>query len=162
MGDQWYRWCIGANWGTSEMGDNWNGPIIGEKGNQWVQTMQWWTYELGDQWDGDQWDGGTNESGVGVEEAIRCGTNGMGGTWVLIEGTMRWGNNEMGTNEMGDQGCAPKEWPNMENSLSKWQFSCPDPKEGPDHQWPSLVRIRVHDNKVNYKDSSNIYQNSVG
>ena len=45
LGDQWDRGPM--RWGTSEMGDHWDGPIIAglvkwgtnEKGNQWVQTM---------------------------------------------------------------------------------------------------------------------------
>ena len=114
---------VGANWGTNEIGDQWDGGPLGlaeigwinENGDQWkggpmssnnvvldlwiggqmrMEPMRWGTIEMGD-----QWVGGTNEMGDqwnGWYMGVIWGTNEMGGWWV--GGPMRWG-----TNEMGDQ-----------------------------------------------------------
>ena len=110
-------------WGTSEMGDQWDGGPLGlaengwtnEKGDQWEGgpkssnnvvgdlwigapmrrgPMRWGTNEMGD-----QWVGGTNEMGDQWNEwcmGANWGINEMGDQWD--GGPMRWG-----TNEMGDQ-----------------------------------------------------------
>ena len=115
IGDQWdgepMDWA--QNGWTNEKGDQCEGwPMSSNNvvGDLWIwgpirrEPMRW----------GDQWDGGPVSRGGGGG-AMRWGTNGMGGTWVLIGGPMRWGTDELGdqwdgepmrrgTNEMGDHG----------------------------------------------------------
>ena len=35
-GDQWNGWCVGVNWGTNEIRDEWDGGLLGLAEIGWI------------------------------------------------------------------------------------------------------------------------------